>query len=84
VNTVEQTEAWRSKRRNETLAHHHAAAVETVSAAGFGSTRLLQTRLDIGYYRATLLIEAMQAAGLLGEFDDRLLQYELLEARGFY
>jgi DNA segregation ATPase FtsK/SpoIIIE-like protein len=84
VNTIEQTEAWRSKRRDETLAHHYTAAVETVSAAGFGSTRLLQSQLAIGYYSATLLIEAMQAAGMLGEFDNNLLQYKLLEARGFY
>jgi DNA segregation ATPase FtsK/SpoIIIE-like protein len=84
MQTEIQTEQWRAHRRHETLDRHYAAAVEAVCAAGFGSTRLLQDRLDIGNYCASLLTEAMQEDGILGEFDCENLRYALIEARGFY
>ena len=74
---VEQVGAWRTQRRCETLDQYYIAAVEAVSAAGFGSTHLLQSQLGIAYYPALILIEAMQKAGVIGEFDNARLRYEL-------
>jgi DNA segregation ATPase FtsK/SpoIIIE-like protein len=69
MQTEIQAEQWRARRRHETLERHYAHAVEAVCASGFGSTRLLQDCLGIGYHRASLLIEALQENGILGEVD---------------
>jgi DNA segregation ATPase FtsK/SpoIIIE-like protein len=53
--------------RTETLQRFYVAAVETVSATGYCTPHLLQTRFEIGYYRAVVLIKAMQAAGMHAE-----------------
>ena len=82
MQTEIQAEQWRAHRIHETLERHYAHAVEAVCASGFGSTRLLQDCLGIGYYRAILLIEALQESGILGEFDCE--RYALIETRGFY
>ena len=84
MESVEQVEVWRTQRRCETLDQYYIAAVEAVSAAGFGSTRLLQSQLGIAYYPALILIEAMQKARVIGEFNNAKLRYELIEPRGFY
>jgi DNA segregation ATPase FtsK/SpoIIIE-like protein len=68
----------------ETLQRFYVVAVETVSAAGYCTPHMLQTRFEIGYYRAIVLIKAMQAAGMLGEFDEVARHYPLLEPRGFH
>jgi DNA segregation ATPase FtsK/SpoIIIE-like protein len=60
------------------------AAVETVSTAGYCTPHLLQTRFEIGYYRALVLIKAMQVAGMLGEFDNSARHYPVFESRGFH
>jgi S-DNA-T family DNA segregation ATPase FtsK/SpoIIIE len=44
------------------------AAVRVVLETKRGSVSLLQRRLTIGYSRASRLIEAMAAAGILGEY----------------
>jgi DNA segregation ATPase FtsK/SpoIIIE-like protein len=85
MQTETATELWRANYRHDTLELHYAAAVEAVCAAGYGSTRLLQAHLSIGYHRASILIETMRDAGVLGcDFDNKALRYELLESRGFY
>jgi DNA segregation ATPase FtsK/SpoIIIE-like protein len=84
MQTEAQVDLWRAQRRRETLEDHYAAAVEAVCAAGFASTPLLQDRFWIGYYRASILIKAMQEDGIIGEFDNARLLYPLIEARGFY
>jgi DNA segregation ATPase FtsK/SpoIIIE-like protein len=84
MQTEIQAEQWRAHRRHETLEHHYAAAIEAVCAAAFGSTRLLQDCLGIGYYRASILIEAPQENGIIGEFDCESLTYGLVDPRGFY
>lgn len=43
-------------------------AVDIVVASGRGSVSLLQRRLEIGYSRASRLIEQMAAAGLVGDY----------------
>jgi DNA segregation ATPase FtsK/SpoIIIE-like protein len=68
----------------EVIREFYVAAVETACAAGFTSTRLLQDRFGIGYYRASILIEAMRQDGVIGDFDNEQLMYPLIEARGFY
>jgi DNA segregation ATPase FtsK/SpoIIIE-like protein len=82
MQTEIQAEQWRARRRHETLERHYAHAVEAVCASGFGSTRLLQDCLGIGYHRASLLIEALQENGILGEVES--LRYGLVAPRGFY
>jgi hypothetical protein len=79
-----EAKAWRTSRRCETLDDYYIAAVEAVSVAGFGSTRLLQSRLGIAWYLSLVLIEEMQKTGMLGEFDNAALQYHLIEPRGFH
>ena len=44
------------------------AAVKIVFETKRGSVSLLQRRLSIGYARASLIIEMMAAAGILGEY----------------
>jgi hypothetical protein len=46
---------------------HHAAV--TVCEAGYGSSFVIGKKLGIGYNRSRMLIEALQEAGILGEFD---------------
>jgi DNA segregation ATPase FtsK/SpoIIIE-like protein len=68
----------------EVIREFYVAAVETACAAGFASTRLLQDRLGIGYYRASILIKAMKERGIIGEFDNERLRYPVIEPMGFY
>ncbi len=43
-------------------------AVETIVASGRGSVSLLQRRFNIGYSRASRLVDQMYAAGIVGEY----------------
>ena len=45
-----------------------SSAVEIVLATQRGSVSLLQRRLNIGYARASRIIEMMAASGVLGEY----------------
>lgn len=68
----------------ETLDRHYPAAVEIVSAAGYGANRLLQDRLNLSYWRASVLIAALRAAGILGDELDEDARFKLIAPRGFY
>ena len=59
-------------------------ATEAVSAAGYGSNFLLRERFVRGYHRASELINARQAAGILGCGLDHEARLELLRPIGFY
>jgi hypothetical protein len=75
---------WMAKRKAEIVTQLYSAAVETVSAAGYGDEFMLQERLGVGDNFISLLVGEMQATGVLGEFDSTSLRYQLIEPRGFY
>jgi DNA segregation ATPase FtsK/SpoIIIE-like protein len=60
------------------------AAAEAVSAAGYGSNALIRSKLEVGYLRASGLIEALQAEGILGCELDHDARLELIRPIGFY
>jgi DNA segregation ATPase FtsK/SpoIIIE-like protein len=68
----------------ETLDRHYPAAVAIVSAAGYGSNWLLRDRLNLSYRRASFLIAALRAAGILGDELDEEARFKLIEPRGFH
>jgi hypothetical protein len=59
-------------------------AAKAVSAAGFGTVRLLMNELGVGYYNAAELIAALQDAGVLGPYSEDSATLELLRPIGFY
>jgi hypothetical protein len=61
---------------------HHAAV--TVCEAGYGSSFVIGKKLGIGYNRSRMLIEALQEAGILGEFDLETRRFPLIRPIGFY
>jgi DNA segregation ATPase FtsK/SpoIIIE-like protein len=60
------------------------AAAEIVSAAGYGSNQLIRERFGIGYSRAKAIIEALQAAGILGRELSHDARLELIRPVGFF
>ena len=56
-----------------------AKAVETVRTDGRASISMLQRRLRIGYTRAAKLIDAMEAAGIVGPAKKGAKQREVLD-----
>lgn len=70
--------------RQEALARYYVDAVQIVSRAGFCTPHLIMTRLGMGFLLAIVVIEEMQKAGVVGEFDETDRHFPLLEPRGFY
>ena len=56
----------------------YSKAIETVRADGRASISLLQRRLRIGYTRSAKLIDAMEAAGIIGPAQKGAKQREVL------
>jgi hypothetical protein len=59
-------------------------AAEIVSAAGFGSNKLLRDRLPIGWFHAQLLLADLHRAGVIADEADDDGKVPLLRPCGFY
>jgi hypothetical protein len=62
--------------------NHRAAQI--VCGAGYGSSFVIGKKLGIGYNTSSKLVEVLQEAGILGEFDLETRRFPLLRSIGFY
>jgi hypothetical protein len=66
---------------DEDLIH---AAAQVVCKEGYGSVVIIFMDLGVNYKQSCKLIEALQGAGIFGEFDLETRRFPLLRSIGFY